>query len=214
MSPLPAPAPPLGATLRRMAAPESSTPSQPVLDVLLAHHREFLRYVEQRVGDRALAEEILQDAFVRSLDRTGEIRESAVGWFYRVLRNAVVDQQRRQKVAHRRLDAFAAELASEQESPELSAVACRCVRELAATLKPEYAEALQRIEVEGVAVADYAQSAGISASNAGVRVFRAREALRKQVARACGTCAEHGCLDCCCKAPGESPASAPSHGCH
>ena len=193
---------------------ESSPPSQPVLDVLVANHREFLRYVEQRIGDRALAEEILQDAFVRSLDRTEEIRESAIGWFYRVLRNAVIDQQRRRAASHRRLDAFAAELGSEQESPELAAVACRCVSELAATLKPEYAEALQRIEVDGLPVADYAQAAGISASNAGVRVFRAREALRKQVAKACGTCAEHGCLDCCCKAPSEAPAGAPGHGCH
>jgi RNA polymerase sigma-70 factor (ECF subfamily) len=177
-----------------------------VLEVLLANHREFLRYVERRVGDRALAEEILQDAFVRSLGRAEEIRESAVGWFYRVLRNAVIDHQRRSKAADRRLDAFAAELGSEQESPELAAVACRCVSELAATLKPEYAEALQRIEVDGVPVADYAQAAGISANNAGVRVFRAREALRKQVARACGTCAEHGCLDCCCKPSPKSSA--------
>ena len=71
--------------------------------------------------------------------------------------------------------------------------------ELAATLKPEYADALRRIEVEGVAVKDYAEGAGISASNAGVRIFRAREALRKQVARSCGTCADHGCLDCTCE---------------
>ena len=197
-----------------MSDSEPSTPSQPVLETLLANHREFLRYVERRVGDRALAEEILQDAFVRSLDRAEEVRESAVGWFYRVLRNAVVDLQRRQAAMHRRLDAFAAELVSEQESTELTAVACRCVGELAATLEPAYAEALQRIEVEGMPVAEYAQAAGISASNAGVRVFRAREALRKQVARACGTCAEHGCLDCCCKAPGEAPAGAPSTGCH
>jgi RNA polymerase sigma factor (sigma-70 family) len=197
-----------------MSDPESSPPAQPVLDVLLANHREFLRYVERRIGDRALAEEILQDAFVRSLDRADEIRESAIGWFYRVLRNAVIDQQRRQAATHRRLDAFAAELGSEQESPELTAVACRCVSELAATLKPEYAEALQRIEVEGVPIADYAQAAGISANNAGVRVFRAREALRKQVARACGTCAEHGCLDCCCKTSSEAPAATPSQGCH
>ena len=184
-----------------MSDSEPSTPSQPVLETLLAHHREFLRYVERRVGDRALAEEILQDAFVRSLDRAEEVRESAVGWFYRVLRNAVVDLQRRQAAMHRRLDAFAAELVSEQESTELTAVACRCVGELAATLEPAYAEALQRIEVEGMPVAEYAQAAGISASNAGVRVFRAREALRKQVARACGTCAEHGCFDCTCGAP-------------
>src|SRR5438045_7069340 len=78
--------------------------------LLVAHHREFLRYVERRVGDRALAEEIVQDAFVRSLDRGDEIRQSAIGWFYRVLRNAVIDHQRRQAAANRRLDAFAAEL--------------------------------------------------------------------------------------------------------
>src|SRR3954466_12507906 len=84
--------------------------TQPVIDQLVANHREFLRFVERRIGNRALAEEIVQDAFVRSLDRGEEIREAVVGWFYRVLRNAVIDRQRRQAVADRRLDQLAAEL--------------------------------------------------------------------------------------------------------
>lgn len=173
--------------------------TQPVIDQLVANHREFLAFVERRIGNRALAEEILQDAFVRSLDRGDEIRDSVVGWFYRVLRNAVIDRQRRQAVADRRLDQFAAELESSSDGgEELAGVVCRCVGQLADTLKPEYADALRRIEVEGVAVKDYADAAGISASNAGVRIFRARDALRKQVARSCGTCADHGCLDCTC----------------
>ena len=173
--------------------------TQPVIDQLVANHREFLAFVERRIGNRALAEEILQDAFVRSLDRGDEIRDSVVGWFYRVLRNAVIDRQRRQAVADRRLDQFAAELESSSDGgEELAGVVCRCVGQLADTLKPEYAEALRRIEVEGVAVKDYADAAGISASNAGVRIFRARDAIRKQVARSCGTCADHGCLDCTC----------------
>lgn len=167
---------------------------------LVANHREFLRYVERRTGDRALAEEIVQDAFVRSLDRGDEITDSVVGWFYRVLRNAVIDRHRRQAVASRRLDELAAEMESSSAGDEeLTRIACRCVGELAETLKPEYADALRRIEIDGMAVKDYADASGISASNAGVRIFRAREALRKQVARACGTCAEHGCLDCTCK---------------
>jgi RNA polymerase sigma factor (sigma-70 family) len=166
---------------------------------LVENHREFLRYVERRIGNRAIAEEILQDAFVRSLDRGEEIRESTVGWFYRVLRNAVIDHQRRRASADRRLEEFAAELeANGPADEELTRVACACVTRLASSLKPEYADALQRIEVEGVAVKDYAETSGISASNAGVRIFRAREALKKRVARSCGTCAEHGCLDCSC----------------
>lgn len=81
---------------------------------------------------------------------------------------------------------------------ELHGVVCRCVGTLARTLKLEYADALQRIELDGVSVKGYAEQAGSSSSNAGVRVFCARGALRKQVARACGTCATHGCLDCTC----------------
>jgi len=170
-----------------------------MIEHLVENHREFLRYVERRVGDRALAEEIVQDAFVKSLTRGDEIEESAVGWFYRVLRNAVIDRQRRQAVRNRQLDAFASELeAAAEASAEATGVACACVVRLAATLKPQYAEALQELEVVGKSLADYAAAAGISTNNAAVRVFRAREALRKQVARSCGTCAEHGCLDCTC----------------
>lgn len=185
----------------RQTSPVAHALPQPLLDLLVANHRDFLRFVERRVGNRALAEGIVQDAFVRSLDHADEIRDSVVGWFYRVLRNAVIDRQRRQAVAVRRLDQFAAELeATRDGGEELAAFACRCIVQLAETLKPEYADALRRIELDGVAVKDYADAAGISASNAGVRIFRAREALRKQVARSCGTCAEHGCADCSCQA--------------
>jgi RNA polymerase sigma-70 factor (ECF subfamily) len=152
------------------------------------------------VHDRVLAEEIVQDALVRNLDKLGEIRESAVGWFYRVLRNAIVDHARRRAANDRRLEKLAAELET-TEDPELRDNVCQCVKQLASTLKPEYADALEQIDIAGVPVKDYAEREGISASNAGVRVFRARDALRKQVVRACGTCAEHGCIDCTCGAP-------------
>ena len=36
---------------------------------LLENHRAFLRYLERRVGDRALAEDILQDAFAKVVAR-------------------------------------------------------------------------------------------------------------------------------------------------
>ena len=175
-----------------------------VLDTLVANHREFLRFVERRVGSRDVAEEILQAAFVKSADQLDTVRESAIGWFYTVLRNAIIDYRRRQAAADKRLETLARE--AEVTAPhdaELHRVVCACVRELATTLKPEYADALRQIEIEGVLVKDYAEQAGISSNSAGVRVFRAREALRKQVARSCGTCAAHGCLDCTCGSPGD-----------
>jgi RNA polymerase sigma-70 factor (ECF subfamily) len=179
-------------------APEESAPIEDIAATLVANHREFLAFVEKRVGNRATAEELLQDAFVRSLDKLDTVRDTAIGWFYRVLRNAIIDHHRRNAAAERRHDAYVREALAEPDDDELQRVACKCVAQLAATLKPEYAAALRRVEVDGVSVKDYADEAGISANNAGVRIFRAREALRKQVARSCGTCATHGCVDCTC----------------
>lgn len=176
-------------------------PTPEVVSRLVANHREFLAFLQARVGSRAVAEDILQDAFVRGLDKIGELRddEAAIAWFYRLLRNAVIDRHRRDAASGRRLDALAAELEEAVEpAPELRGAVCQCVARLADTLKPEYAEALRRIELDGLAVKDYAAEAGITSGNAAVRVFRAREALKKQVVRSCGTCADHGCLDCTC----------------
>jgi RNA polymerase sigma factor (sigma-70 family) len=179
-------------------APEESAPTDEIAATLVANHRDFLAFVEKRVGNRAIAEEILQDAFVRSIDKLDTVRDTAVGWFYRVLRNAIIDHHRRNAAAERRHEAYAREEQNADRDEELHRAVCKCVAQLADTLKPEYASALKRVEIDGVSVKDYADEAGISSNNAGVRIFRAREALRKQVVRSCGTCATHGCVDCTC----------------
>jgi len=172
------------------------------LDVLVAGHRNFLGFLERHTGDRALAEDILQSAFVRGLERADQVRdtESITAWFYRVLRNAVIDHQRRAATAARSLERLAESLdAIDDASPDERERVCECLGELAEALPPEHAEAIRRVDLDGVAVKDYAAEAGITGTNAGVRLFRARGNLRKALARCCGTCAEHGCRDCSCR---------------
>jgi RNA polymerase sigma-70 factor (ECF subfamily) len=172
------------------------------ISTLLENHRAFLTYLERRVGDRALAEDILQDAFAKVVARPAQtpVDESVIPWFYRTLRNAAIDQFRRRGAADRAYEAFARELEThDAPTDDMGAEICACVSRLAGTLKPEYAEALQAIEVAGTPVKTFAEQKGLSSSNAGVRVFRAREALKKRVTESCGTCAEHGCLNCTCK---------------
>ncbi|HET7218610.1 MAG TPA: sigma-70 family RNA polymerase sigma factor [Vicinamibacterales bacterium] len=173
------------------------------MTALLENHRAFLRYLERRVGDRALAEDILQEAFakvVASPDQAPD-DEAIVPWFYRTLRNAAIDQFRRRGAADRAHQAFARELETHAvPATEMRAEICACVTRLASTLKPEYAEALRAIEVGGMPVKAFAEQNGLSSTNAAVRVFRAREALKKRVTESCGTCAEHGCVDCTCRA--------------
>lgn len=182
-------------------AEAAERPTPAAARVLVENHRQFLTFLERRVGNRATAEDILQDAFVRGMGKLDSLRsdESAVAWFYRLLRNAIIDHRRRKGAAERKLAAFGQEVEQHAEpEAELQQAICRCVGELASTLKDEYAEALRAIEIEGVTVKDFAERAQITPSNAGVRIFRAREALRKQVVRSCGSCAEHGCLSCTC----------------
>jgi RNA polymerase sigma factor (sigma-70 family) len=170
------------------------------LEILLENHRSFLKYLERRVGNRDLAEDILQDAFTRNLTKVEDVPEEAlVPWFYRTLRNAAIDRYRRQMTADKAFEAFAQEIeTAENPSEDLQAEICACVSRLATTLKPEYAEVLEAVDVKGTPVKTFAVEKKLSASNAGVRVFRAREALRKRVVESCGTCAVHGCLNCTC----------------
>ena len=172
------------------------------LATLLRNHSRFLGFLERRVGSRDEAEDILQEAFVRTLDRAPSLADStaATTWFYRVLRNALTDHYRRQQSRGRAIERLAAESESATEpDPELEAVVCACVLSLLETLKPEYGTALRRVDLEGASVRGFAEETGITPSNAGVRLHRAREALRRQLVRCCGSCLEHGCLDCGCR---------------
>jgi RNA polymerase sigma-70 factor (ECF subfamily) len=179
--------------------------SDEIVKTLVANHRRFLAFVERRVGSREVAEDIVQNAFVRGLEGTSRLKDedSAVAWFYRMLRNALVDHYRRRSAEQRATDRLAGQ--EEETAPpvdaELMNTVCACVGDLLQTLKPEYAEALRRVDLDDKSVKEFAEDAGISANNASVRLFRGREALRHQVRRACGTCADHGCLDCRCKRP-------------
>ena len=170
--------------------------------VLVENYNRFLGFLERRVGSREVAEDILHDAYLRGLRRTDTIGdvESVIAWFYRVLRNAVIDHHRSrgaEKRAHERVLALA-ETSAAPIDEELMQQVCGCVGDLVGTLKPSYAHALRRIELEGVAVQAFADEAGITPNNASVRLHRAREALRHQVIRTCGTCGVHGCVDCAC----------------
>lgn len=194
-----------------MTVPDSAgtaelDPAHPdVLAALVANHRKFLAFLERRVGSRDVAEDLLQDAFVKGIERAGELRdeESVVAWFYRVLRNALVDHYRRRGAEARAVSRAAVETDEmvEPVDAELFDAACHCIWDLLDTIKPDYAAALRRVDLEDTSLTAYAGEAGITPNNAGVRLHRARAALRKQVVRSCGTCATHGCLDCHCGSP-------------
>jgi len=200
----------------RLAGPLPAAPHSPMtetaINTILAQRKAFLGFVERRVGDRGLAEDILQAAYVRALGREAELDgledgESVVAWFYRVLRNAVIDQYRRRGTENKALEAWGRELEmTVAPSQEVQDEICGCLADAVQELKPEYAEVIQAVDLGEQPLTEFARERGLSASNPGVRAHRARAALRKRLIETCGSCSVHGCLDCTCGRPASKPA--------
>jgi RNA polymerase sigma factor (sigma-70 family) len=171
-----------------------------LIERVTAQRENFLRFLSSRVEDEATAEDILQGAYLKAVERGSEIRdeESTVAWFYRILRNAVTDHYRRRASKTKALETFSKE-APDSYEPEVKPTVCECIGDVIGDLKPEYRTAIEQVDLEEIPVEKFAQSEQISPNNASVRLHRARKALAKHLTTVCGACAEHKCLDCTCR---------------
>ena len=170
-------------------------------DRLLAeNHRRFLDFLRPRVESAAVAEDILQEAYAKSLSKVDQVREdeSVVAWFYQLLRNAVIDHHRRAGTEQNARERLAMAVDPSFE-PEFRQNLCTCMSAVLPDLKPEYAEIVKAVELDERPIADVAQAGGMTTNNATVRLHRARAALRRRLVEVCGACSEHGCLDCTCR---------------
>ena len=171
------------------------------LPILVENHRRFLSFLEKRVGSREDAEDILQSAFVKGIEHGKPIPsgEGAVAWFYRVLRNALTDYYRKRARTERGVAEISRHAGRSARTDEgLERVVCACVGDLIGILRPDYESILRRVDLDQVDVGEAARELELTPGNARVRLHRARQALRRELERSCGTCTEHGCLDCTC----------------
>jgi RNA polymerase sigma-70 factor (ECF subfamily) len=172
------------------------------INTILNHRKVFLGFVQRRIADREVAEDILQAAYMRALQHEGDLQrnESIVGWFYRVLRNAVIDYYRRRSSEEKALEGWSRELESAVSlPPETEHELCACLKSVLGSIRPDYAELIRTVDLGEQPLQHFARDKNISATNAGVRAHRARAALRKQLIATCGSCAEHACLNCTCR---------------
>lgn len=165
-----------------------------VAQALVSRRPDLVRAVRRVVGPHVDAEDIVQSASQRALERAGQLRDldRAEAWISRVVRNVLTDELRQRKAPTDDVDGM------ELAAPEAEAVACACVVGQAEQLKPEYAEILRRVVIDGAPVVRVAQELGLTANNATVRLHRARKALRAQLESHCGDDAASACLECAC----------------
>ena len=137
----------------------------------------LLRFLRRRVRDASVADDLLHDVFLRVHDHVDSLRDVRCleSWIYQIARNAVIDRQRRERLALP-VDPELLQPGSPDDNEaqrELAALVPRCIEHL-----PEpYREALRATTFESVAHSELAARWGLSVSGAKSRVQRARRML-------------------------------------
>jgi len=187
------------------ATTEPATARVAVEQILVAHRDEFLRFAQRRVPSGVQAEDLLQQVSLRAIERASDLRdpEKARAWIFTMLRRVITNARGAREIPVGDVP----DRAGEAESTDEDATLCRCSVAILESLKPEYREALQRVELGDEPITRLADDLGISANNATVRVHRARTAMRERLMNRCGVSTVRECLDCSCD---EHPCGAPA----
>jgi len=143
--------------------------------------RAFLR---ARVADRATAEDLLQEVFLKLHRHLPDLRDTdrAEAWVYQVARNAVATHYRRARPAGSEASELPEPVTEvEPPLPDLRPT----VRQFLNYLSVEHRDALLATEWEGLTQASYATRSGLSLSAAKSRVLRARAELKRLLEECC-----------------------------
>jgi RNA polymerase sigma factor (sigma-70 family) len=177
-----------------------------VIQRLTENRSLFETFLRRRVQDDFLAQDLLQQSFVKAIQQQHSLNneESVVPWFYRILRNTLIDYYRSQASENTRREEFLKQscvLADDQvpSLDETKATVCSCLDGVISALSPGYADLIRRVDLTDEPLTVVARDLQITPNNATVRLHRARQALRKSLETSCGICSKHGCLHCTCR---------------
>ncbi|MGH8709114.1 MAG: sigma-70 family RNA polymerase sigma factor [Burkholderiales bacterium] len=145
-------------------------------DTVRAHAADLYRYAYWLTRDRALAEDVVQEALLRGWRAFPRLRDRAAAkaWLFTIVRNEFLRAVRGTDLAAESLD----DLEVADERPELFGVE---MRDALHALPPSYAEPLALQVLGGFSCAEIAGMIGASEGATMTRLTRARQALRRLV---------------------------------
>jgi len=184
---------------------QSEQPDASPERALLDGRGAFMGFLVKRLGNRADAEDVLQDFCIRVLARKDQLRDvdRMDAWLYTILRSTLNDFYRK-GTRRNRLAAAAAREPEEwiADAPSQMARLCTCHGGLISDLRPADAELIRRIDFGEEDRESVASDLGLSRNALGVRLHRARIALRDALTHHCGACCQMDRDDCSCPPEG------------
>ncbi len=150
-----------------------------------AYRAELVGFVQKRVADQGLAEDLVHDVLVKVFDRRDTLKnaEKLRSWLYQITRNTIVDHFRSKRPSAPLPEDLVAEEA--EEGGSAAQELARCMRPLVDQLPTVYREAVVLAEFAGLDQAEVAVRQGLSLSGAKSRIQRGRKLLAEAL------------LDCC-----------------
>jgi len=147
------------------------------------HHAEIRGYLVRRTSDPDLAEDLLQEVFLRAM-RQGEAfcaLGNARAWLFQVARNALVDHARLEKTAV----PLPEDLADEKEPMAPVDELAGCVERSLSELSAQDRDVIQRCDLDGMKLQSYADAHGLTLPAVKSRIQRARLRMRGIMVRNC-----------------------------
>lgn len=147
-------------------------------------HLDLHRFIGNRVMDEEVADDILQDIFLKihSQVRTVRDEQKLVSWVYQITRNTIADYYRSQPQNIELPEDWAAD---DDNDTDLSSEFALCLRPMLDDLPDKYREVLLLTEYEGLTLQEAADKLNLSLSGAKSRVQRGRESLKRNLLQCC-----------------------------
>ncbi len=143
------------------------------------------RFIQNRVGDVATADDILQEVFVKIYSKIDTLKENTKiqSWIYQITRNAIIVHFRSQKTTEELSEDYpAAEIDDvEKARQELET----CLLPMIQNLPVPYRQAIMLAEINGITQKQLAEKQGISLSGAKSRVQRGRSMVKDMLLECC-----------------------------
>ena len=166
-----------------------------ILALFVDHRSQLVRYAASIVGERGLAEDVVQDAYLRleraERKRAGdETLDEPLAYLFHVVRNLAIDVRRR--LGRERSHAVpgdavnAGEIAEDRPDPEAQAIARDQLRALQAALEelPKRSRvALEMHRFGGYRIVDVAAHLGVSVGTAHALIVGALDHCKSRLAR-------------------------------
>lgn len=147
---------------------------------IFRRHRDRMWAVALRTtGDRELAADCVQEAFISAYRRAGSYRGDAAvtTWLHRIVVNACLDRLRRERTSPRRAGDLAELDLPDRHDAQSSAETGLDVRAALARLPEAQRMALVLVDMHGLSVAEAAGILQVAEGTVKSRCFRGREAL-------------------------------------